>query len=247
MKPLIGITTYYVKASEMGKNRVRGLQDQDMLMSTMDYSRCIEKAGGIPVNIPVIEDEDYIDGVVNKLDGFLFSGGPDVNPLNYNQPIKKGLGKIAPERDIFELKLLKKVLEKDKPILGICRGYQLINVYFGGTLHQDINNNNLTDLDHVGIMGPKHNICHKVALTEGSKIHKVFNKKDVMVNSYHHQAIDKIGDKLIVTGKSEDGIIEAFEHMNHKFVMGVQWHPEMMSEIHKEQLNLFKLFINNIK
>lgn len=247
MRPLIGITTYFVKAFEMGTNRQRGLRDQDMLMSTMDYSRAIELAGGIPVTIPVINSENYIDEMVEKIDGFLFAGGPDVNPMNYNEHFKKGLGGIVPERDDFELKLLDKVLKKNKPVFGICRGFQIINTYFGGSLYQDIKNEVDTDIEHAATMGRKYSLCHKVNLIKDSILYEVFDKEQLCVNSFHHQAIKKIGQGLKMTAMSEDGIIEGFEHNDYPFVIGVQWHPEMMFEVHSEQLELFKAFVDKVK
>lgn len=247
MRPLIGITTYFVKASEIGTNRQRGLPDQDMLMSTMDYSQAIELAGGIPVTVPVINNENYIEEIVEKIDGFLFAGGPDINPLKYNEHFKKGLGKIVPERDDFELRLLDKVLNKNKPVFGICRGFQIINTYFGGSLYQDIKNELATDIEHAATMGVKYSICHKVNLVKDSILNRVFKKEELYVNSFHHQAIKKLGHGLKISAKAEDGIVEGFEHKDYPFVIGVQWHPEMMFEVHSEQLELFKVFVNKVK
>lgn len=247
MKPLIGITTYYVNDRELGSNRHRGTPGQDMLMSTMDYSIAIEKAGGIPVTIPVIDSEKYIDELSEKMDGFLFTGGCDIHPNYYNQSIKVGLGSVVPERDEFELKLLKKSLEKNKSILGICRGFQLINVFFEGTLYQDINHYKPVTIAHVGRMLPKYSPAHKVTLQEGSKLYETFNQNELNVNSFHHQIIDKLGEGLVETAISEDGIIEGIEHKNYPFVVATQWHPEMMFEIHSEQLLIFKQLINSIK
>jgi putative glutamine amidotransferase len=247
MKPLIGITTYYVRADELGKNRKRGLPDQDMLMSTMDYSRAIEKSGGIPITIPLINDVDYIDNIVDKCDGFLFAGGPDVSPINYGEYYQKGLGTINLARDKFEIALLDKALSKNKSILGICRGFQLINTFFEGTLYQDINNAKITDIEHVGLMGPKHGIAHKVFLNKECRIGQIFDKDEIMVNSFHHQCIKKLGKGLIECGYADNDIIEAFEHEDYSFVVGVQWHPEMMFEEHSEQLRLFELFLNSIQ
>ncbi len=246
IRPLIGVTTYYVKDRELDSNRSRGFPGQDMLMSTMDYSRSIEWAGGVPVAIPVLEDEEYIDEIAKKMDGFVFTGGPDINPMNYGQSFKKGLGLIVPERDEFEFKLFKKALQLNKPILGICRGFQLMNVYFGGTLHQDISSNQLTNLEHVGKMGPKFCKSHKVSILEESNLFKALRQKEIYVNSFHHQAVDKVGEGLQVTATAEDGIIEALEHNDYLFLVGIQWHPEMMTEVHKEQLDLFQLFIDTI-
>ncbi|SHJ73623.1 gamma-glutamyl-gamma-aminobutyrate hydrolase family protein [Paramaledivibacter caminithermalis] len=247
MKPLIGITTYYVRAFEIGENRQRGQIDQDMLMATMDYLRAVEKVGGIPLALPVSNKEvENIKEIANRLDGFIFTGGPDINPLSYTNHVIDGVRKIVPERDEFEYKLLDEVLKNKKPILGICRGFQLINVFFAGTLYQNITAANLSNISHSGRKLPKYNPCHKVKLDEGSQLFKAFKKKKIWVNSYHHQAIEKLGRGLIPTGWSEDNIIEAFEHKEHKDLFGVQWHPEMMTEMYEEQLNIFRLFIDKV-
>jgi len=246
MQPLIGVTTYYVEDNELDGKRYRGRNGQDMLMSTMDYSRCIKNAGGIPLAVPVINDDNYIEGLIEGLDGVLFTGGPDIHPFLYGKEIKKGLGKVVLERDKFELKLLQKALEKDKPVFGICRGLQLINVFFGGTIIQDINEASITKQEHVGSMVPKYSFCHKVEILEESILHKAFGKNIVDVNSLHHQAIDTLGKGLIKTAWSEDGIIEGFEHKDYSCVFGVQWHPEMMAEVYDEQLKVFQIFINKI-
>lgn len=243
MKPFIGLTTYFVKDSYIGTKRIRGISCQDMSMSSMDYSLSVNKAGGIPVDIPVINDEGYIEELADRLDGFLFSGGPDLHPYYYGQSLKKGHGLIVPERDKFELKLLEKALERNKPILGICRGLQLINIYFGGTVYHDIYKCTSTDLEHIPKLTPKYCYSHKVTLKDKSKLKEAFGKDIIDVNSFHHQAIDKLGRDLKKTAWAEDGIIEGIEHKDKFFVVGVQWHPEMMHEIYEEQLNIFKLLV----
>ncbi|MCD5413695.1 MAG: gamma-glutamyl-gamma-aminobutyrate hydrolase family protein [Clostridiales bacterium] len=247
MRPLIGISTYYVKDREWGEGRKRGFPGQDMLMSTMDYSRCVVLAGGIPVALPVIEDNSlYMDEIISRLDGLLFTGGPDIYPIRYNQHFKKGLGLVVPERDEFELEILERAINSGLPVFGICRGFQLINTLFGGSLHQDIKEEVKTNIEHVGLMAPKFSGCHTIRIVENSFIFKAFEKEELMVNSFHHQAISKIGEGLIETAWADDGIIEGFERKD-SLVVGVQWHPEMMAEIQKEQLKIFQLFINKIK
>ncbi len=247
MKPLIGLTTYFVKDSYIGTKRIRGISRQDMSMSSMDYSLSVNKAGGIPIDIPVINDEVYIEELADRLDGFVFSGGPDIHPYYYGQSLKKGHGLIVPERDEFEFKLFEKVLERNKPILGICRGLQLINIYFGGTIYHDIYKCTSTELEHIPRLIPKYSYSHKVTLETKSKLYEAFGKKVIDINSFHHQAIDRLGKGLKKTAWAEDGIIEAIEHINKFFLVAVQWHPEMMHEVYEEQLNIFKLFIKYTK
>lgn len=247
MKPLIGITTYFVKDSYLGLKRIRGTPGQDMSMSSLDYSLSINKVDGVPINIPVINDDGYIDELANGLDGFLFTGGPDLHSYYYGKSLKKGHGLIVPERDEFELKLLEKVLERNKPVLGICRGLQLVNIFLGGTVYHDIYKCTSTDLEHIPKMSPKYCYSHNVTLDMKSKLGKAFGKDKIDVNSFHHQAVDILGSGLKKTAWAEDGIIEAIEHDDYYFVVGVQWHPEMMHEVHEEQLNIFRVLVKYAK
>lgn len=243
MEDLIGVTSYYVSGAT-NRSNPRGLPEQDLLMSTMDYFRMIRRGGGFPVSIPVLEDGDYIEELVKRCSGLVFTGGADIYPFHYNQPVNRGLGLYVPERDAFELKLLEKILPLGKPILGICRGLHLINTYFGGTLHQDIGRSGLTEIEHVGSMGPKYGLIHRIRIAPGSRISSIFKEEEIWVNSLHHQAIDRLGQGLLETAWGEDGIIEAIEHKDHPYLLAVQWHPEMMGEVHREQEALFKDFLD---
>ncbi|WP_232726217.1 gamma-glutamyl-gamma-aminobutyrate hydrolase family protein [Bacillus sp. FJAT-42315] len=245
MKPLIGCTTYYVSAFE--ENKLRFSVAQDHFMSALDDPLSIQKGGGVPIAIPLIDDEDYIESIVDHLDGLLLTGGSDINPQLYGQPYKKGLGDINPLRDAFEMKLLEKAIKKQIPILGICRGLQLLNIFFGGTLIQDMDQHHQTDLNHAGYMGPRWNIAHKVKLAKGSVFYHCFEKEEIEVNSFHHQIIDTLGQGLEITALSEDEVVEGIVHKDYPFVVAVQWHPEMMFEVHQEQLKLFKLFVDYCK
>lgn len=244
MKPLIGCTTYYVSAFE--ENKLRFPIAQDHFMSAIDDPLSIQKAGGIPMPITPIDDEEYIDSVLDRIDGLMLIGGSDVSPGYYGQPYKKGLGPVNPARDKFELKLIHKAVYRNIPIFGICRGLQLLNVYFGGTLIQDIDRYYQTDLNHAGYLGPKSSTAHKVTLHQDKLLYQIFGREELSVNSFHHQAIDTLGNGLEVAATAEDGIIEAIVHPAFPFLAAVQWHPEMMLDAEQEQLKLFQFFVNFI-
>lgn len=241
---LIGMTTYFVPDRELGPNRVRGMGGQNMLMATMDYPRAIARAGGTPLGIPVLTDDGYMSHLAGVMDGFVFTGGLDIAPSFYGQPVRRHMGPAAPERDAFELKLLERVLGVGKPVLAICRGMQVVNVLFGGTLHQDIGQLSPENLEHAARALPKHHPSHRVVLTEGSTVACIFGCREIWVNSLHHQAIDRLGGGLAVTATAEDGIIEAVENKDHPNLLCVQWHPEMMADTAGEQQRIFDYFLN---
>lgn len=247
MRPVIGITSYFVKAYEVDICRQRGVKGQDMLMSTMDYFKSVEKAGGIPVAIPVIKSLSFIESIAEKIDGLILSGGPDILPLLYDTSIHIGCKKIVAERDRFELELLNKVLEKKKPVLGICKGCHMLNIYFGGTLYQDIYSDNLTNIAHSGSTLAPYEPCHSVRFEKSNVFNSIFGD-ELYVNSFHHQAIKVIGKGLRAVGWStEDNLIEAIVHESNESVLGVQWHPEMMTEHDNEQLKIFEYFIKLVE
>ena len=249
MKPLIGVSSYFVSGEELGdfKERPRGATGQDMAMSTMDYVRGVEKGGGTPINVPVINEEGYIESIVDKCDGLLFTGGPDISPYLYDADPDSKCGKVVPNRDEFEFKLLEKAVEKEKPVLGICRGAQLINIYYNGSLKQDIDDHRDGLKHHALTKFPRWYKAHEVEITKGSHIFKTYNKERLMTNSLHHQAIKEVGNGLSVTARSSDGIVEGVEDENKDFLVGVQWHPEMMYFKHEEQLKIFEYFVNKVK
>ncbi len=247
MKPLICITTYYVKDSEMGaslQERARGVPGQDMAMCTMDYINAVKEAGGIPALFSPCVDNDYIEGIVNRCDAILFSGGLDINPLYYGEVPTEYCSQIVPERDEFEFKLLDRAVKKDKPILGICRGFQLINIYYGGSMYQDIKEVEEKRDNHFTANLPRWHYSHKVKIKEGSQIAAAYNTEVIKTNSFHHQLIRKVGNKLQPTAYAVDSTIEGLENINKKFLVGIQWHPEMMFAKEKKHLKIFKYFIS---
>ena len=177
-------------------------------------------------------------------DGLLLSGGEDVDPAYYGQAVSEKCGEIVKTRDHAELKMLEAFFATGKPILGICRGHQLMNVYFGGTLHQDIKD--ISGCDHDD-WKRKDTGNHRVTLCPGTKLAGIIGQKTIRTNSLHHQAVDKVAPVLIAAAAAEDGINEAIEHPGHKFCIGVQWHPEHMSGFSRRQRRLFSAFVRSCK
>jgi putative glutamine amidotransferase len=250
MRPKIGITTNYVDRKECkdGK-RQRGLENQDLLMSTVDYSDLIKAAGGLPILIPILDfkDQALIQEYLETIDGLILTGGPDIHPSLYGQPPKEGLKETVIKRDRFELQLLKTALATNTPVLGICKGIQLINVFFGGQLYQDLSNERESTINHRGSFKDKTKVIHEVTFEEGSILHQVFHKRTLAVNSFHHQGISILGENLTPIAFSEDGLIEGVIYDKKPMILGVQWHPEMMFIPYEEQLHLIKHFINEAK
>jgi len=190
-----------------------------------DYVRSVECSGAAPVVLPPLGPE-AAPAVLDRLDGLLLSGGVDLDPALYGRGRHPKLGRVDRQRDEFELALTRAALERDLPILAICRGQQVLNVATGGTLIQDIPSELKGVVTH-DAPGRRTRRSHAVELTAGSKLRQILGGGALSVNSFHHQAIDALGDGLAVCGRCpEDGVIEAVEMKHRCFVLGVQWHPE---------------------
>jgi len=229
-KPIIGITSSYVKHNYY----------MEGVYVHHDYHKAVIEAGGIPLILP-IAPPDVLDSYIDMCDGFILSGGEDIDPQFYGSSPHQNIGVFYTERDESEIYLTKKLLDETKPVLAICRGMQLLNVVLGGTLIQDIPSQVPDSLQHVQkIDRPKEQ--HDISFIGNSKkLHKLFpNTFNLRVNSLHHQAIDKLGRNLLVTSLSEDDIVESVEHISHPFFIGVQWHPESMCQRSDTMKVLFK-------
>lgn len=248
MRPIIGILANYSTDDSIGTKSGLGVQGQEWQVLANDYIHAIEKAGGIPVILPITKTPDTLYDVLPRLDGVLLSGGSDIDPQCYGQLPRYGLGGIDPKRDQHEIALLKKLLhEMDLPILGICRGSQLLNVVCGGTLYQDLQLERPNGMNHTLKYAPKYHATHKAFIKEGSKLHRIFQKVEIGVNSFNHQAIDKLGEGLVATMMAPDGLIEGIELEGERFVVAVQWHPEMMIDAYPEYLALFEALVEHSK
>lgn len=246
-KPLIGLFINYTSKEDVGELSQMGPLGQDWQLIASDYTKAVEKTGGCPVIIPIVDDIDTIWDFVKTLDGIIFTGGSDIDPKFYGQLPRKELGEVLPKRDIHEIKLAKRILEETKmPILGVCRGLQLINVITGGTLYQDLG----TQWDgfaHSLYNYPKGYPSHEVTIDKNSRLYDIFEEESIWTNSFHHQAIDKLGEGLKATMKAKDGMIEGIEGETDRFLVAVQWHPEMMVDDNEKYLIYFKKFIDECK
>jgi putative glutamine amidotransferase len=190
-----------------------------------DYVRSVELSGGIPLVLTPAGAALH-PALLSKLDGLLLTGGIDVTPLLYGETAKPTVTDTSPERDEFEVKLVREAFAHDVPILAICRGMQLLNVAFGGTLVQDIRTERGSAIRHDDFARPRTEIAHPVSIRSGSRLHSLLGEDDVEVNSFHHQAVDRLATPLVASAFAPDGLVEAVEFRDERFVLGVQWHPE---------------------
>ncbi len=225
MTPVIGIP-------QMGHDLFRKYMKQK-------YVSSLTRAGAEVRWIPV-EDAQAAVTAALECDGLLLPGGSDVNPRLFGQEPAEKCGKPNDLRDAAELQILDAFLPTNKPILAICRGIQVMNVYFGGTLHQDLSK--IQVCNHSAFL-KKNKGSHTVKLLPRTKLCKLLGDAPVKVNSLHHQAIDRLGPGLTVSAVSEDGFIEGVEVFLHPFCVGVQWHPEHMSKNDPAQQQLFDAFV----
>lgn len=230
MRPLIGITAKLSFDESIGITTNLGCRNQSWLLLAEDYIKSVEQLGGTPVVIPILDDCNRSMDIVEKLDGIIFSGGNDVNPKYYNEEAEFEYKHLVESLDAFEIDLYKKVVsETTMPILGICRGHQLINTVHGGTLHQEMRMGEYPKHTYPKAPLSKDVIAHDVSIAEDSLLSEVVGGKAIPTNSFHHQSIKELGKGLKVNAVSEDGIIEGIEGTEDRFLLGVQWHPEMLA------------------
>tara|TARA_Y100001970_G_scaffold294229_1_gene448845 strand:+ start:7307 stop:8017 length:711 start_codon:yes stop_codon:yes gene_type:complete len=231
-KPIIGIT--------LDNEEPGSYSNYPWYAIRYNYLHSIEKFGAIP--FPLYHTQKNIDELFNILDGIIITGGNfDLDPTLYGEK-NVDSKKLKNNRTNFEILICKKFLSSSKPMLGICGGEQLLNVVCGGTLIQDIKKNCKNVLEHEQ-SNPRNETSHDVKINKHTLIHKIVKKNILKVNSAHHQAVKKIGKDLIISGCSNDGIIESIEHTNHRWCIGVQWHPEFL--ITNEDSCLIKNFVES--
>ncbi|HEY5266843.1 MAG TPA: gamma-glutamyl-gamma-aminobutyrate hydrolase family protein [Acidimicrobiales bacterium] len=222
-RPLIGISGRRWPASALGSNVPPAMSGIHFDLHFTDYPRSVALAGGLPVELT--RDADVTE-MVDHLDGLVLTGGADLDPATYNHEPDPDLGPVEPDRDAWEIALLAAARKKDIPVLAICRGLQLVNVVFGGTLRQHVELDNGAGHPQWDVDG--HEFTHRVNVLEGSVASQLYDE-EIGVNSLHHQVVEKVGEGLIVSAKASDGEIEGLETPDGRIV-AVQWHPELLKK-----------------
>ncbi len=233
MKPVIGLTS---QSEEIKGTKLNKLK--------YTYIDAIEAAGAIPIVLPNLKNIEDLDQILKRLDGLFFTGGEDISPLLYDEEAIKFTTEISYERDRMEMSLFKAAYKKGLPILGICRGLQMINISLGGTLYQDIPSQVEDSHGHFSTYDIKGGY-HRIDIFEDTFLFDIFKEKKLAVNSQHHQSIKDLGVDLKINSRSSDGIIEGIESkLNNHFLLGVQFHPEAMVLRDERFLKVFSYFVN---
>jgi putative glutamine amidotransferase len=233
-RPLIGISTSELRQSPQIRERQHGDPRRRELALGLKYLDAVDRAGGVPVILAPIAAE-ALDALLDRLSGIVLSGGPDVHPAAYGSEPHPELGETEPDLDAFELSLARRADARRMPVLAICRGAQVLNVARGGTLHQHLPGHRQDE--------PGDETTHEVTLARSSTAAALMGCTRVAVNSFHHQAVDRLGTGLRIAGRSADGIVEAVEDPSRDMVVGVQWHAECLVDV-PEHLRLFTSLVS---
>lgn len=229
--PVIGVTPHF----EADNNKI--------CIASM-YLEAILNAGGVPLLLPLKAGKEALTAAAGVCDGFLFTGGPDIDPFRFGEETIPECEVVNPERDEMEEVLFELALSEKKPVLGICRGIQVLNVFLGGTLYQDIpaQFHGSLNLCHSQKSG-RTVLSHSVEIEKDSLLHEILGKDTLMVNSFHHQGIKDLAPSLKTAATSKDGLIEAVYLEDHPFFLAVQWHPEHLFRVNEGAKKLFDAFV----
>lgn len=230
-KPIIALTPYH------------NIEKDEPYMRPA-YLKAIRATGGIPVILPLEADEDDLRQVLNHVDGVLFTGGPDVHPFYFGEETQRFCGNVSVKRDAMELLLLKLAMAMKKPILGICRGVQLLNIGLGGDIYQDIPSQFKEDFPIAHTQPFGYDIpSHTIAAEGGTLLAAIARDSVIRVNSMHHQAVRNVAPGLVASGHAPGGLVEAIEMPEYPFLLGVQWHPEYLWEEDNAARRIFETFV----
>lgn len=230
VKPLIGVSCSWD-------------EDKSCIYLNAAYLKSVEAAGGIPLPLAYAHDEDSLDGIFRAVDGLILSGGLDPDPELFGEDPVPECGEITPFRDSFEMAAARRALSRNIPVLGICRGMQMLNIAAGGDIYQDI----ASQLGNRSIKhyqeAPRWHPTHSIKVNQGTVLASVIPVETVKVNSFHHQAVRKVAPGFKVCARSADEVIEAIESPELPFALGVQFHPETLWERRPLFLEIFKRLV----
>jgi putative glutamine amidotransferase len=203
----------------------------------------IEAAGAVPLPFPLLRDPDKLRVLYDRCDAICLPGGPDIEPRRYGEEPRDDAD-ISSEAELDETEMLltRWLVGEDRPTLAICRGIQVLNVALGGTLWQDVATQGVSDVDHH--RSERRLLAHGVRIEQGTLLHRILGRDEVQVNSLHHQAIHRVGEGLQVSARSDDGMVEAMELPDRRFLLGVQWHPEELVGEHDWARRLFEALVD---
>lgn len=241
MVPVIGVTATLKEDMEEVATRPLGR----FVRADFDYVDGVAQAGGAPVVLPPVMDARAAASVVDGLDGLLLSGGSDLHPSYYGEDPIPELDVTLAERDELEMALLESALRRGIPIFGICRGLQVLNVAFDGTLYQDLPSQVDQELLKHRQTTPKWQATHEIEVHGDTRIAGIMGGGTIKVNSYHHQAVKDLAGDFVVSAKSSDGIVEAIEYrdLSERWIVAVQWHAEAMRQSGSEHRSLFEAHV----
>lgn len=240
-RPLIGVSTSEVR---MGATTDQGEPPRREMALGLTYLRAIEAAGGLPLVMPPL-DLEAIDPLLDRVDGICLSGGPDLDPASYHERRHPELGPVEPELDSFELEVARRADARGLPMLAICRGLQAVNVARGGSLHQHLPDRPGSGVEHRQSL-PGSRTTHAVTIAPGSTLARVMRRRKARVNSFHHQAIHRLGRGLRAVAWAPDGVIEGIEAPGRGLLLGVQWHAETLTA-RPEQFALFSALVEGAR
>jgi putative glutamine amidotransferase len=236
--PLVGITCSRITGGTWGVYSLGHFMDYTF----SDYSQAVLPAGGAPVIIPAAQDRKSLKAILGSVQGIILSGGPDIHPRRYGEEPLTGLGEVDETLDRMELLAAQLAIERSLPLLGICRGMPVLNIAFGGTLYQEIAFPVPDSICHPPKADKAVN-THTIRIGAGSRLHKLFGRREIWVNGKHHQAVKELSPDLMVVARARDGVVEAVEHGRQRFTIGVQWHPEGAWREDPNSQTLFSAFV----
>ena len=232
MKPIVGVMPLWD-------------EKKDSMWMLPGYLEGISQAGGIPIIFPFLSNEQELNQLMEMCDGFLLTGGHDISPEIYHEDPLEGLIDSCPKRDLMETVVLKRAIDEDIPVLGICRGLQFLNAALGGDLYQDLPTQYPSKTEHR--QQPPYDLpIHEVDIVEGSPLYDCLKVGKLPVNSCHHQGVKRVAAGLKVMATSTDGIVEAVYKPDNHFLWAVQWHPEFSYKTDPNSMKIFKAFIDAI-